>query len=308
MKIRYCIQGMIAIILLFFHTTIFAQLSGIKTIPGDYPTIEAAIAALNSQGVGTGGVTFNVAAGHTETFTSALAGSITATGTASDPILFQKSGAGSNPLITASGLGTVAPSTTLGSHGDGIIIFEGGDYFTFDGIDLQENPVATGNARMEYGYYFKKASGTDACKNVIIKNCSITLDKTVIYSFGIFVSNISGTTSVTVTSTDGRSENIKLYGISISNAYGGIQVRGYAAASPYDFYDQNIEIGVEGANSLTNFAGGGTTAYGIYGIYQNNLKVANTVINGGDGTTTSIYAIYLSTGTSSNVDLFGNTV
>ncbi len=43
-----------------------AQLMGSKTIPGDYPTIADAIAALNGQGVGTGGVTFNVISGHTE--------------------------------------------------------------------------------------------------------------------------------------------------------------------------------------------------------------------------------------------------
>jgi len=110
----------------------FAQLTGTKTIPGDYATIEAAIADLNTQGVGSGGVTFDVAANHTETFTRDSAGHITATGTVSDPIVFQISGAGSNPLITASGLGTIASSTTNGNNGDGIIFIEGGDYITFD--------------------------------------------------------------------------------------------------------------------------------------------------------------------------------
>ena len=92
----------------------FSQLSGTLTIPGSYATITAAIAALNAQGVGSGGVTFNVAAGYTETASNLI---ITATGTAANPIIFQKSGAGSDPLITA------APgvSTTL----DGIIILQG---------------------------------------------------------------------------------------------------------------------------------------------------------------------------------------
>ena len=44
-----------------------AQLTGTKTIPGDYATIAAAVTDLNAQGVGAGGVVFNVAAGHTET-------------------------------------------------------------------------------------------------------------------------------------------------------------------------------------------------------------------------------------------------
>ncbi len=83
-------------------------------------------------GVGSGGVTFNVAAGHTETFTSDSSGKISATGTVSNPIVFQKSGVGANPKITA-GVGT-------GTR-DGIIILRGGDYITFDGIDVSENPA-----------------------------------------------------------------------------------------------------------------------------------------------------------------------
>ncbi|HNA96726.1 MAG TPA: hypothetical protein PK421_05790, partial [Chitinophagaceae bacterium] len=34
--------------------SLFAQLTGIKTIPGDYATIATAITALNSSGVGAG--------------------------------------------------------------------------------------------------------------------------------------------------------------------------------------------------------------------------------------------------------------
>ena len=62
-------------------------LSGIKTIPGDYGSIQSAISALNTNGVSAGGVTFNIAAGYSETFGSPTAGLIyyfetpTATGT-----------------------------------------------------------------------------------------------------------------------------------------------------------------------------------------------------------------------------------
>ncbi len=58
----------IAIIFLFvmvvYTGNSFAQLNGTKSIPGDYATIEAAIVDLNLQGVGSGGVTFNVAPAH----------------------------------------------------------------------------------------------------------------------------------------------------------------------------------------------------------------------------------------------------
>jgi trimeric autotransporter adhesin len=294
------------LLIIFLFTTIsFAQLTGTKTIPGDYASIEAAITALNSLGVGTGGVTFNVAASHTETFTSPVAGVITATGTSSNTIVFQKSGAGNNPLITA-GLGTTASSTSNTSYGDGIISIEGGDYITFDGIDLQDNPAATGVEKMEFGYFLKKASGDDACKNVTIKNCTITLDMTTIYSWGVYVSNFTGTAAATVTSIGGRHENIKIFNNTISNVYGGVYLRGFLDASPYEFYDQNIEIGVDGANIITNYGGGATTVYGVYALYQNNLKIANNTISGTSAAI--IYGIFTSTGVNSNIDIIGNTV
>lgn len=291
-----------------FFSLSSAQLTGTKTIPGDYATIQAAIADLNTQGVGLGGVTFDVAAGHTETFTTDSAGNIFATGTLGNEIIFQKSGVGNNPLITASGLGTISTSTSLTANGDGIIIIEGGDYITFDGIDLQENILATGNQFMEVGYFLKKASGDDACKNVTIRNCNISLDQATRYSYGIYVSNLFGSSTVTVTSIGGRSEDIKIYNNNISNVYVGIHTRGYAASTPYDLYDQNIEIGVDGGNTITNFGGGASTAYGMYSIYQNNLKIANNTINGGAGTTTTLYGIFNSTGTNSNLDVYGNTI
>ncbi|MCW9094679.1 MAG: hypothetical protein OQJ74_02420, partial [Ignavibacteriaceae bacterium] len=311
MNLKYFFSGILTILifLVFPNTSIFAQLSGTYTIPGTpFATIQAAIDSLNQVGVGTGGVAFNITAGHTETFTSDSAGNITTTGTASDPIIFQKSGAGANPLITASGLGTIASSTTNGADGDGIIFIDGGDYITFDAIDLQENVAATGDQFMEYGYYLKKASGDDACKNVTIKNCTITLDKATIYSYGIYISNKVGSNDATVTSTGGRTEDVKVFSCSISDCYGGIQVRGDAASAPYDFYDQNIEIGVDGGNSITDFGGGGSSCYVIYAIYQNNLKIANNTINGGTGSTSLMYGIYTSTGNNSNIDIYSNTV
>ena len=41
----------------------YAQLSGTKSIPGIYTTLALAVEDLNAQGVGAGGVTFNIAAG-----------------------------------------------------------------------------------------------------------------------------------------------------------------------------------------------------------------------------------------------------
>lgn len=82
---------------LSFAGSMFGQITGTKTIPGDYATIAAAVTALNTSGTAAPGVTFNVAAGHTET--SANITFTTTTGSATAPIVFQKSGTGANPLI-----------------------------------------------------------------------------------------------------------------------------------------------------------------------------------------------------------------
>ncbi len=161
----------IALLFVLFITTgsSYAQLSGVKTIPGDYATIAAAITNLNTQGVGSGGVTFNVAAGYTESITAGL--TITATGTSSDPIVFQKSGAGANPVITRTDAGTLS-TTALGGAGDAVIRLEGTDYITFNGID-----VTATDQGIEYGYLTHKPSGADGCQYVTIQNCNITMTK-----------------------------------------------------------------------------------------------------------------------------------
>jgi trimeric autotransporter adhesin len=283
--------------------TLYSQLTGIKTIPGDYATISAAITDLNTAGVGTGGVTFNIAAGYTETAANLT---ITATGTPTNPIVFQKIGAALNPLITAD----VGVSTTL----DGIIKLSGTDYITFDGIDLQENAAnTTTTTQMEWGFALLKADATNGCRYVTIKNCTVTLIKTNLNTVGIYSANhtTASTAGLVIADTLGTNSYNKFYSNVISNVNSGIAITGYASATPYTFYDQNNEVGTTGTrqNRIYNYAST-TTAYGVYGIYQNNIKIFNTNINnsGGAASTSTLYGIFLSTGVNSNVDIYGDTV
>lgn len=280
----------------------WAQLTGVKTIPGSYATIEAAITALNAQGVGAGGVTFNVAANHVETFTTPTAGYITTnTGTSANQIIFQKSGVGNNPKITA-GVGT----GTL----DAIICFNGVKYITFDGIDVAENVLnTTATTEMEWGYALLKVSGTQGSQNITIKNCTITLLQTYTATYGIYSNNhtTAATTQLTVTDVAGQNSNNKFYGNTITSCYNGIYLYGRADASPYTYYDQNNDIGSVTGNTFTNFAGGSSTAYVIYVAYQNNLTVAKSSINGGTATG-ALYGIYGATATNANANIYNNTI
>jgi len=132
----------VIISLLCFRSIVCGQISGTKYIPGDYASITSAVAAVNSSGVGAGGITFNVAADYTETITSII--SLTATGTVANPVVFQKdpSTSGANPLITAYTTGVGTPATAIQ---DGIWRLVGSDYITIDGIDVRDNPANTTN-------------------------------------------------------------------------------------------------------------------------------------------------------------------
>jgi trimeric autotransporter adhesin len=298
------IMLVLAMLLLLAGST-FAALTGVKTIGVDYSTIAAAIADLNTQGVGPGGVTFNVPANYTETFTNPLDGYITTTtGSSASPVVFQKSGAGSNPVVTAAvGTGTM----------DAIIAIAGCDYVTFDGINLAENPAnTTATTEMEWGYAILKASPGDGSQYITIKNCSISLTTAYTATIGIYANNHNTTSTtqlISLTLTGGNS-NLKIYSNTV-NCYTGISITGYNDISYLpQYFDQNNEIGKDGANIITNVAGQGSNGYGIYASYQNNIKVANNVVTstmGGTGSP-SIYGIYLTSASNSNVDLYNNTV
>lgn len=292
------------IVLLFLHKDLSAQISGIKTIPGDYPGFAEAITALNTQGVGTGGVTFNVAAGFIDT---AINLTLTATGISSNPIIFQKSGNGANPLII-SGIGT-------SSFYDGIFKLAGCDYVTIDGIDLQENPAnSLPNQTAEWGYGLFKASETNGCWNNTIKNCNIILNKLSGSAIGIYSANhrTSSLTELTVTNAFGSNSNNKFLNNTISNVITGIWIAGYNdPIGPY--YDQRNEVGAESGkrNRVFNFGGAGfNPAYGIYAIHQNEIKIYNSNINSKGGTwhKSNLTGIYLGKGDNSTADIFGDTV
>lgn len=288
-----------------------AQITGVNTVPGTFATIEAAVTALNAFGVGSGGATINVAAGHTETPAGPLVLTIAANSpSATNPLVIQKSGVGANPLITAF---TPGVSTTL----DGIFVLNGVDYVTIDGIDLQENAAnTTATMQMEWGYALVKTAATNGASYNTIKNSSVTLNKSNTASVGIYLGNhtSSVTTALIISSVGGTSSYNKFYNNSVTNSYVGISITGYASAAPYDFYDQGNQVGVDGVstrrNQVTNYGGAATTANGVFATNQNGLKIFRTYVNiaGGAPSTGTVNGINTVTGTNSNVDIYNDTV
>ncbi len=305
-------------------SAIKAQLSGSYSVPGTYTSIAAIINDLNAQGI-SGPVTINIAAGYTE-LAPAGGYTLTATGTAANPIIFQKSGAGSNPLITAFSGGVGLPNTT---SQDGIWRFIGSDYITIDAIDLLD-PNAANPDYMEFGYGFFKTSVTDGCQNNTIKNSMITLNRN---NFGIgsgtavdgcrgieFVNALTNahTTALVITAASGANSFNSIYTNTIQNVNIGVAMIGYAASSPFTSADMNNDIGGNSAatgNMIINFGGATsatTAAAGVRTLAQYNFNASYNTVNNNNGSgfdhQNIIRGIYLGAATSANASINNNTL
>lgn len=323
---RKIITRLSAIALLVLSTSLIkAQaLAGSYTIGISYPTIGAAIAALNTNSI-SAAVTIEIPAGYTETVSAAGGFSLTCSGTAGTPIVFQKNGAGANPIVVSATGGAGTPGSAVQ---DGIWRLIGCDYITIDGIDLFDQNTANPST-MEFGYGLFKASATDGCQFNTIKNCTVTLNKVnnatgsgpaVDGSRGIDVVNaLTGahTTAVTVTSANGTHSNNNFYNNLVQNCNIGISMIGYAATTPFTNADQNNNVGGLSAvtgNTIVNYGGGGTAnpAAAIRTLAQYNVNVSFNTINNNNGSGvnhgTTLRGIYLNTATSANAAITNNTV
>jgi len=232
----------------------------------------------------------------------------TNTTTAANPLVIQKFGSGANPLLTAhTGAGTL----------DGMVIINGADYVTIDGIDLQENATnVTTTTQIEWGYALLKTGASNGAQNNTIKNVTVTLNKANTASVGIYLGNhtTASATALTISSIPGNSSFNRFFNNTITNCYGGYSITGYGAAAPYDFYDQGNQIGVDGVSTrrsqVTNFGGAATTANGVFAANQNGLKIFKTYINsnGGVNSTGTMNGISTVTGTNSNIDIYNDTI
>ncbi|HLP65483.1 T9SS sorting signal type C domain-containing protein [Flavobacterium sp.] len=292
-------------------TLLLIPLSGTYAIPGDFATINDAALSLNANGI-SGSVVFNVAANHLET---APAGSsatvpggivfgVIAGTSATSTVTFQKSGSGANPLVTA------GANHFAGGIMDGIIKIVGTDYITFNGIDVQENPLNTTtavatNTMTEFGYGFFYSTTTNGSQNNQILNCTITLNTgSTNYqnTFGIFSTTATtfrnGITAASITNFTGSNSYNKLYGNTINNANFGIVAIGSNSPAAMDLgWDIGGTTAATG-NTITNFAIGNGTAASAYlklgstvqGILVNQIadhNVSYNSISSTNGTTTT---------------------
>ncbi|MDX5396973.1 MAG: hypothetical protein LPK21_12315, partial [Hymenobacteraceae bacterium] len=246
-----------------------APLVGVYTIDQtgagsrNFTSFTSAVNELNTVGIG-GKVRFEVALGQTFNENVPV---ITATGTATDTIGFIKAaGAGNNPVIT--------PSGTTGTTDAGIVI-SGGDYITFNGIDI----TSTGTA-VEYGYLIRNASATNGAIYNTIRDCKITLNRaSTSTSIGVVQSSsTSFGSAVTPTDLTGTNQNNKYLNLVVESANNGILLVGGSGSIP-DASNQvyNCTVGGATAGNL-GYSTGTTVGYGIKATLQNNVKIYNNTV------------------------------
>ncbi|MBU3677838.1 MAG: hypothetical protein FGM54_11765, partial [Chitinophagaceae bacterium] len=273
-----------------------AQVTGTKTIPGDYATLAAAIADLNAVGVGAGGATINLNAPETAPVGGYILGSavLNATTSAANPLVIN----GGGNLITAwpSGINTLSD-----------VVFEiaGTDYVTLNQLNIVENSLNTNTTtQMERGIALMNLTGTDACQFVTVQNCNIQLNGTfqqhtaevgIFVTHQLFNSSTAFTTMVTPSSLTGLFTNIIIRANTINNTYNGIAI---ASNTSTTYINNGMVVGgttPADGNTITNFgsmtSGTTTSGYAIYMNYVGNNYVSNNTITGTNMFSTC-YGIY----------------
>ncbi len=288
--------------------TVANPLSGTKVIGsgGDFATFSSAITALNLHGVGPGGVTFQVAAG--TTFVEDPSPIVGGAGSDSThPVVFVKSGAGSNPQLRPTG-------TSAANEGGFSLV--GADWVTWQGIDIIENS----GSLLEYGVYIRNVGSTDGATHNTIRDCTITLSRTNTASYAVMQSSstILGA-GLTPQANAGANSYNSYLNLTITNTFSGIGLIGGTVAFP----DAGNVIGTAGGGATTigaatsNDIGSGTLAGGgIFGVRmdrQSGARVSGiTVRNVNSTATSSPYGIYLDNsitgGSLASCEISGNTI
>jgi hypothetical protein len=278
----------------------YAQLSGTVTVPGTYPTLAAAITALNTSGV-SAATTIEVSADETAPTGGYIINTFT--------------GSSTTNTVTIKAIGVITLTSAVGTSTtvDGVIKLNGADNVTIDGFTIAESAAnATATTQMEWGIAVLSQSATNSSQNVTIKNCTINLNGAAANTaeIGIYAAHHSttATTALAPTSAAGTYAGLKIIGCTVDNAYTGISIGVSGSAANLD---ANITVGESGAgNTVTNFGGGAIQAYGIRLEFGTNANINyNTVDNTAITThTLTLDGIYTTNGTTQALTVTNNIV
>jgi hypothetical protein len=331
-----------------FSTSSYAQIpvtvtNNTNTTPNlaaSYLSLAAALTDLNLVTAMSGPVTLTCTGGSSETtpVKGLVLGSATLNPVLSSTNTITINTTGGTATLNA-GIGTSAGPT---ASSDGILILNGADYVTLDGLTFTDGNSASSTVAMEFGVgLFKRAAG-DGCNNNTIQNCTFNMQRINNSSgttpmldgaWGIEVLNstyTAATTSLTPTNggtlaTNGTNSANRFYTNTINGGNGGIGFGGYAASTGVGptptattfLGDLGNDVGgtaVGTGNTILNFGGGAVTnpAAGIRANNQWSINIQYNNINNNNGSgvnhATTLRGIYGQAGTSANATISNNTI
>jgi len=293
-----------------------------------------AVNSLNTLGAPTSTVTFNVIAGQTFTELETTGSGALTNGngrvpviinpggtSASAQIIFQKSGIGANPKLSVT-------TTTGASTFDAGIALAGGDWFTFDGIDIAQATTPSASDFLEFGYALFRGTGTstttdNGCQNNTIKNSTITLARdiagtsntTSVGIYGALTASGTGTTAggtiTTVSSFNGTNSNNTFTNNTITGAYRGVFLNGFVSSTASLLDAGNNVGGTAGAtgvgNKIRNFGTHGISAVAQAAVLLNNNNISNAAQTA-PVISAAVYGIQLGSGSIHSITASNDTI
>ena len=181
--------------------------------------------------------------------------SIKVSGSAQNPIIFQKKGAGANPVI----------KPKLSDNQSSALTLFGCDYLTFDGIDIIDNSD-TSNFYLSYGIVVQNGA-----QNNTFKNSTIVLNKRSRFDYQNNSTGILQKYTVEPTQVNNTNSNNRYLNLTIRNGK-----RGIAIGSSSTFLDTNIEIGTTDPEQFMSIEipeDDDIESYAVYTSFCSNLKL-----------------------------------
>lgn len=293
----------------FVYLGVQAQLSGTKMIPGDYPTLADAVTALNTQGVGAGGVTLQIGANQSLSATLQIGSATLSVGanaaTLANPITIN----GGGFTINAAFAGTRTGSLTSGAN-DASIVVNGTDYITIKNCVFTEqvtNTTTTTAIENAIAFYNRNATTPfDGVQFATVENCTFNLSKAATAGSAVLAGSFiwTGTTSL----------GWAAFGTTPGDMHRYIDVKNNTFTGSYNHVTYRGATTVNGralsvtGNTFTNIGGAGTTAYGVYALYLDSMIVNNNTFTFSSTHTTTLYGAFASTNCGGRQEFNGNTV
>ncbi|MCB9341981.1 MAG: hypothetical protein H6577_27960, partial [Lewinellaceae bacterium] len=293
--------------LLFPFISQAQPLSGPKAIPGDYATLDVAIAALNADGVAAPGVTFNIGANQSLTGPVQIgSATLNASATMAAPVVIN----GGGFTISADFAGTLTGSNANGNN-DAAIVINGTDYVTIQNCVFTEQASNTTTATaIEHAIAMYNASGTspfDGCQNIHITGCTFSFGKAATNGAAIFSGPFVYLTTTNLTwgsygaSPGDMHRYIYVQNNTFNGSYNHIIFRGSTSGA-------NGRALIVTDNTFTDIGGAGTTSYGTYTLYLDSLIYKNNIANTSVLQTTLSYIAFASTNSGGVQEAIGNTI